>query len=279
MLRATKLAAAFSVGLIASTSAFAGAIIPLVHELKWEEGSDSFTFPIVDIGFGINFGGSQYSQAIVMDKGGITLWGNYNQQLYYETGDYIETAYIAPFHNTGMGMTHEPNYRGTVSYGNTLYDGHLAFAVNWSGMASYDDPSLSNSFQLMLVDRSDTGAGNFDFIFNYDAIEWLYANATPRTGVMGYSTSGQPGWDFSNAANAYGYWIDSSTVQPTIDGYQLPYMSWNSDVDGRWVFEVRNGIVTNPLPSMAVPEPETWAMLLAGLGLMAGVTRRRRANR
>ncbi|MCL1826193.1 MAG: PEPxxWA-CTERM sorting domain-containing protein [Betaproteobacteria bacterium] len=30
---------------------------------------------------------------------------------------------------------------------------------------------------------------------------------------------------------------------------------------------------------MAVPEPETWAMLLAGLGLMAGVTRRRRANR
>ncbi|MCL1860348.1 MAG: PEPxxWA-CTERM sorting domain-containing protein [Proteobacteria bacterium] len=30
---------------------------------------------------------------------------------------------------------------------------------------------------------------------------------------------------------------------------------------------------------MAVPEPETWAMLLAGLGLMAGVTRRRRKNR
>ncbi|MSO19387.1 MAG: hypothetical protein EXQ56_02835 [Acidobacteria bacterium] len=29
-----------------------------------------------------------------------------------------------------------------------------------------------NSFQVVLIDRSDTGAGNFDIEFNYDRISW-----------------------------------------------------------------------------------------------------------
>ena len=34
--------------------------------------------------------------------------------------------------------------------------------------------------------------------------------------------------------------------------------------------------MTNPLPLLTavVPEPETWAMLLAGLGMVTGVARR-----
>lgn len=44
---------------------------------------------------------------------------------------------------------------------------------------------------------------------------------------------------------------------------------------GKWTFDVATATLTFANP---VPEPETYAMLLAGLGLMAGVARRRRSR-
>ena len=46
----------------------------------------------------------------------------------------------------------------------------------------------------------------------------------------------------------------------------------NNGVTGQYYFQVRNGVITAP-----VPEPETYAMLLAGLGLVGVMSRRRKA--
>ena len=53
---------------------------------------------------------------------------------------------------------------------------------------------------------------------------------------------------------------------------QVIVQSWNSSV------QVNNVPFAGKLPVAAVPEPESYAMLLAGLGLMATIARRRRAK-
>jgi len=72
-----------------------------------------------------------------------------------------------------------------------------------------------------------------------------------------------------NMAVLYG----SSTLAPmgkafTMDGQQIEARTYLAD-DGQWHLQI--GAVA------AVPEPETYAMLLAGLGLIGAVARRRRA--
>jgi hypothetical protein len=161
---------------------------------------------------------------------------------------------------------------GTVSYGMGTYDGRAAFGVNWLDTAPPDDfigingitGSERNSFQVIIVDRSDTGVGNFDFIYNYDSIQWDNGSSEVSFNTFGLERRSYelPGSGVS------GYFLDGS---PTA----LVSNSWNSDVAGRYVFEMRDGVVTN-FP--AIPEPETWAMLLVGLGVVSGIARRRRAK-
>ena len=54
-------------------------------------------------------------------------------------------------------------------------------------------------------------------------------------------------------------------------GNALVSNSLSSNVLGQYNFQVRNGAVTP-----AVPEPDSYAMLLAGLGLVGAIVRRRR---
>jgi hypothetical protein len=44
-------------------------------------------------------------------------------------------------------------------------------------------------FQLVLIERSDTGAGNFDFEFNYDQIQWEARNASGGVNGLGGSSA------------------------------------------------------------------------------------------
>ncbi|MDR3086961.1 MAG: PEP-CTERM sorting domain-containing protein [Azoarcus sp.] len=78
---------------------------------------------------------------------------------------------------------------------------------------------------------------------------------------------------YGAGGNYYGFLADDSQLL-SLNSSQLPYNSLNSDVDGRYIFAVRDGSVFPNLP-LLVPEPETYAMLLAGLGVIAGVARRR----
>jgi len=257
----TKLAAAFTAGLIASSSAFA-AIVPLVNELPK---GFNISSDYVNIGFDVNFFGNSYSELYVSNLGHI--------------GFQPASQNISPFMssvNTGNG--------GAVSYGNLIYEGHLAFGVSWIDVTDTKDGAahgLSNTFQLLLVDRSDVGEGDFDFIFNYDSIQWGYGDSLGET-IINDAWIGYSGGDVDARGHDsfFGYRTQDNRMNLQLlpfDASQLPYNSLNSGVDGRYVFEVRNGAVTNPFLS-PVPEPETYAMLLAGLCIVGVVSRRWRTR-
>ncbi|MDR2880922.1 MAG: FxDxF family PEP-CTERM protein [Azoarcus sp.] len=260
--------AMFAVGFFVSTSAFAGPVIPLTNTLP--RCVDCFAGPI-SIGFDINFFGNDYSQLYVNNNGNIS----FNQGLSNWTFDdpwpsyglsYGANTVISPF----FGDVDTTSAGSPVAYGSLIYDGRQAFAVNWVDVPRHSDShtigtsSSRNSFQVILVERSDVGTGDFDIVFNFDYIQWQNSNIYGGS-FFGYGANG----------NYYGYTTNNNQLL-TLNGSQLPYNSINSDVAGRYVFEVRGGVVTNPLPLLtAVPEPETWVMLLAGLGLVSGMARRR----
>lgn len=143
---------------------------------------------------------------------------------------------------------------GSVTYGSGTVNGHNAFGVNWANVGYYSSMTdKTNNFQLVLIDRSDTGAGNFDFEFNYDQIQWETGDASGGMNGLGGSSaragysngSGLPGTFFELAGSAVnGAFLDSGPNS-------LIANRLNSDLDGRYIFSTRNGIVMNP---QAVPE-------------------------
>ncbi len=152
---------------------------------------------------------------------------------------------------------------GTITYGTGLYDERAAFGVNWVDMypaaGTGWNSRARNSYQLIIVDRSQDagrGYGDIDIIFNYDSIEWAgWSHLAPYI-LRNVCNTGRI-CDSRFSINEYTQFRDMALH---------PYYSLNSDVLGRYIFEVRNPI----------PEPETYAMLLAGLGIVGTVTRRQR---
>lgn len=302
MLYRAKLVAALAAGLIASSSAFAGAMLSGFDSVISEysnlsvEKFDSASLSWIT-GFDIypdysahNMLGSEFLKSETLDSY-LSISRNGNANLLFRSSTDTPDGVI----NKGFSYSLTPHLAlnggsGKLTYGTGTYDGHAAFGINWIDItpelcASCTTQSQTNlltgnaftgsernSFQVILVDRSDTGVGNFDIIFNYDSVEWKDYFGTPTSAV---------GFSFSASYSEYIYANGDDASSPSIyddisfshyplyvDVSTLLSNSWNSDVDGRYIFEVRNPI----------PEPETWAMMLAGLGIVGAVTRRRRAK-
>jgi hypothetical protein len=118
---------------------------------------------------------------------------------------------------------------GSVTYGTTTYLGRDAFCANWIdvGYYSYHTDKL-NSFQLLLVDRSNVAPGDFDIIFNYDKIDWE-ATDTATVATVGYS----PG-PTAPAGSAFQF-PGSGVTDALLDSNPVTGLS------GTYVMSVRNG--------------------------------------
>jgi len=211
---------------------------------------------------GIDFLGTAATSVFVNNNGNVTfgsaLGGFIPNGLSVGMGVPIIAPYFADVDTTGPGS-------GVVTYGNLMIGGHAAFAVDWLNVGYFPEQTdKTNSFQLLLIDRSDTGAGNFDFEFNYDRIQW----------EAGSLDGGLDGLGGISAAAGYSdgfgvsYQLAGSLVNGAfIDGGQDALVSHSlggSGVPGRYDFQVRNGDVTIPTP---VPEPGTVSLvLLAAVG-------------
>jgi hypothetical protein len=114
------------------------------------------------IGFTVNFFGLEASTLFVNNNGNVTF-----EQPLFEFGPFPLTntvrLIIAPFF--ADVDTRNPA-SAVVTYGNDTVDGRAAFGVNWDGVG-YDNQHADrlNRFQLVLIERGDTGSGNFDIEF------------------------------------------------------------------------------------------------------------------
>ncbi len=207
--------------------------------------NDDESTSLVDIGFEIDFFGEAYSQLYVNNNGNVTF--DANMAIYTPfglTGD-IGTHIIAPFFadvdtRPGVGST------GALTlYGTGTVDGHAAFGATWIDVGYFSIHwDKLNSFQLVLIDRSDRAPGDFDVEFNYEKIQWETGDASGGSnGFGGYSAragfssgTGNPGTFYEfEGSGVPGAFLDSS---PT----GLIYGSRKSAVNGRYIFAVQSGL-------------------------------------
>jgi Nidogen-like len=208
----------------------------------------------VPVGFSMNFFGVTFSTLFINTNGNVTLDSPLSTFTPFGLTS-TSRQIIAPFF--ADVDTRNPA-SDVVTFGNGTFNGRNAFGVNWLNVGYFDDNvDKTNSFQLLLVDRSDTGAGNFDIVFNYDHVAWETGDASGGTGglggasaVVGFSNgTGNPGTSFELAGSA----VNGALINGGVDA--LISHDLNSTVLGQYIFEARNGNI-NP-----ATEPGTLAMI------------------
>jgi hypothetical protein len=222
---------------------------------------------LVPVGFTMNFFGVNFSSLYINTNGNVTLDSPLSTFTPFGLTA-TNRQIIAPFfsdvdtRNAGSGV---------VTFGTGTFGGRNAFGVNWIGVGYYSQHvDKKDSFQLLLVDRSDTGAGNFDIVFNFDQMQFETGDASGGSGGLGGS-SGRSG--FSNGTGNPGTSFElagSGVPGSLIDGgaNALITHDLNSDVLGRYIFNARNGSID------VIPEPATLVLAAPVLSLM--LWRRRR---
>lgn len=244
---------------LSSSVLFGGAVV---------SGFDSSSLPANDDGstglvaFGLsgplNFSGTHYSGAYLNNNGNMTFGAALSIFTPFGiTGGSIPM--IAPFFadvDTRTGPL--------MQFGNGTFDGHAAFGQTWREVGYYSEHlEHRNTFQTLLVDRSDVAAGDFDIYFNYDTITWETgeASGSDANGLGGSSAHA----GYTNGDGAF-YELPGSGVNGAfLDGgvNALSSHSLNSDVTGRYIFSVRNGEVIHTTPDAGS------SLALLGLALAA----------
>lgn len=226
--------------------------------------NDDSSTGLESIGFQVNFFGSNYTQLYVNNNGNVTF--DFPLSI-FTPFDLLATnrVIIAPF----FGDVDTRFHGDPVTFGQGAVEGRDAFGVNWLN-ADYYFSSAShggqlNDFQLVLIERFDTGAGNFDIEFNYEQIRWETGGASGGSGGLG-GNSARVG--YSNGIDT-AFELPGSAVNGAFldTGSNSLIRGSNVNIPGRYVFQVREGQV--------IPTPEPSTVLLLGLGLVGIACRRK----
>ncbi len=135
------------------------------------------------LGFTINFFGQVYDKVWVNNNGYVNFKSNLGA-FNPSSLTYVNQPIIAPFFADVDTTT-----IGEVRYGQDMIDGRNAFGVTWDNVGYYNRQSdRTNTFQLVIIDRSDLAPGAFDIEFNYGSITWDRGQASNAFARAGYST-------------------------------------------------------------------------------------------
>lgn len=197
--------------------------------------NDDGSAEITGLGFTINFFGTNYSQTYVNNNGNLTFdnaLGTFTPEPFSSVGIPIIAPFWADVDTRAGNLT---------KYGTGIVDGHLAFGATWVdvGYYSYGIDKL-NSFQVVLIDRSDIAPGNFDIEYNYEKIQWETGGASGGSGGLG-GTSAYVG--YTNGSDITHELPGSGVNGALINGGSnaLISNSNNSGIAGRYRYYVREG--------------------------------------
>jgi lysophospholipase L1-like esterase len=222
-------------------------------------GNDDGSTAAVKLPFGITFYGKSYKALYINNNGNVTF-GSPTSQYTPSPLSKLTSPMIAPFWadvDTRVG--------NVVKYGTGTVNGHPAFGVTWPGVGCYSETdSVTNTFQLLLVSRPDTGTGNFDIEFNYGLVEWDSGQASGGNGSCLGGSSAAAGYTSGKGASYElpGSGIDNALLSsnPTTG---LSNQSYNSSEPGVDVFPVRSGQPTPGATNAYVALGDSYA---SGLG-------------
>jgi hypothetical protein len=200
----------------------------------------------VALPFTLNFFGTNYSSLWVNNNGNVTFSGPQSRFTPYQI-DASTPPIIAPFFadvdTRGAGS-------GLVTYGTTTFEGHQAFCVDWPDVGYFSSHTDKlNTFQLLLVDRSDVASGDFDIVFNYDQIQWETGDASGGVGGLGGTSAGA---GFSNGdGNADHFFQLAGSLQngAFLDSNAqtgLTTHDYGSPIPGRYIFHVTGSGLGGP---------------------------------
>ncbi len=210
---------------------------------------DGFVGP-VSIGFTAQFSTVTFNQVFVNNNGNVTVGSgnslfsptNFNTTTRTIFGPFVEDV--------------DTRNNNAVTYGTGVLDGRNAFAVTWPDVGYFQmGNNRLDAFQVVFIDRSDTGAGNFDLHFNYDQIEWDSSDSSDGTDGLGGSSSAvagfsagthQPLTDYTFAGSG----IPGSFLDSNLTG-GLIHNSFQSNVLGRFAFFFRGGVLASNQGPMA----------------------------
>ena len=237
--------------------------------------NDDDSTGLLPIGFTIDFFGTNYSNLYANNNGNVTFTGPMST---YTPFNLLSTAtpIIAPFFG-------DVDTRGAGSdllrYGAGTVGARAAWGATYAGAGvgyvGWQVDKL-NEFQVVLIERFDTGAGNFDIEFNYDQMQWETGDASGGVGGLG-GNSARVG--YSNGVSA-AYELPGSAVNGAFLDSNVPTGLINNSLNsggvlGRYTFQARNGVVITP----TVPVPAAAWMGLALLGALGVTGKLRRSMR
>lgn len=205
----------------------------------------------------INFFGGHYNTVYLNNNGNITFdGGHYN----YTPFDLSTTTYpiIAPFFadvwTLNDPLAADPSNPKTVTWGSYTENGHAVWCATFDGVGSsgvgyyYQGYDRRDAFQVLLIDRADRQAGDFDIVFNYDRIEWESGDASGGVGGLagpyGYSArAGYAAHNPSDPTSFYELWgsgIAGSFLDPNGSGLIHNSADPVGNVLGRYRYQVLN---------------------------------------
>ncbi len=236
--------------LVLPLASLAQAIVPGFNATTMVRNDDGSAGP-VPIGFAVNLYGSSFDRLFVNNNGNVTFDSSLSSFTPFPLLG-TQRLIIAPF----FADVDTSVAGNAVTYGTGTFNGRAAFGVNWLNVdyfPSSQSHTRRNSFQLILVSRSDRGEGDFDIVFNYGQILWEAGGASGGNADGLGGSSARAGYAIGRGAPGSAFELAGSAINGAfLNGgpNALASGSRNSGVAGRYVFEIRGNDATTQVGSL-----------------------------
>lgn len=189
----------------------------------------------LNLPFTLNFFGSQFNTFYVNNNGNITFnspLGSYTPQPFPITNQ----PTIAPYW-ADVDTRNQPG-GGAVYVAAPTPD---SLVVTWNNVGYYyQNNDKINDFQMTLLSRPDTGAGNFDIEFRYRQLQWTTGDASNGSGGLG-GTPAQAGYDAGDGTHFFV--LPGSFSSSVLDLATTSNVS--TSTPGLWTMAIRNGATSD----------------------------------